>query len=159
MISVRAAMPTDVELILGFIRELAVYERAADQVVATAALIHQGLFGPDAKAKALIGELDGKPAGFAVYFYSYSTWLGRHGINLEDLYVSPASRGHGVGKALLQQLAKQAVAENCGRLEWNVLDWNQPAIDFYRSLGAEALDEWTRYRVSGAALAKLASQG
>lgn len=159
MIKVRAATAADVELILGFIKQLAEYERAPEQVVATPELVHQGLFGPDAKARALIGELDGKPAGFAVYFYSYSTWLGRHGISLEDLYVSPDCRGHGVGKALLQQLAKQAVAENCGRLEWNVLDWNTPAIDFYQSLGAEALDEWTRYRVSGAALVKLASQG
>lgn len=157
MITVRQATPADVPLILSLIRELAVYERAAEQVVATESAISASLFGPEAKASALIGELDGNAAGFAVYFYSYSTWLGRKGIYLEDLYVRETQRGRGLGKALLQHLAKLAVKQECGRLEWSVLDWNTPAIDFYVAHGAEPLQEWTRYRLSGKALADFAT--
>jgi GNAT superfamily N-acetyltransferase len=118
--------------------------------------ISDSLFGPTARAKALVCEVDGRAVGYAVYFYSYSTWLGRNGIYLEDVYVSPAFRGRGAGKALLRKLAQIAGAENCGRLEWSVLDWNTPAIEFYEALGAQAQSEWIKYRISGDALRKLA---
>ncbi|HTQ99465.1 MAG TPA: GNAT family N-acetyltransferase [Candidatus Acidoferrum sp.] len=157
MIAIRAATADDAAQILGFIRELAEYERAAEQVVATVEQIRVSLTGPEAKARALIGEIDGVAAGFAVYFYSYSTWLGRNGIYLEDVYASPMQRGKGLGKALLQHLATQAVAEGCGRLEWSVLDWNTPAIEFYDALDAEPLDEWIRYRLSGESLRRVAT--
>ena len=158
MISIRVATAADARLILDFIIELAIYEKAADQVVATEEQIRASLFGADATARALVCLVDGQPAGFAVYFISYSTWLGRNGINMEDLYVSPQFRGQGAGKALLQHLAAVAVEQGCGRLEWNVLDWNTPAIEFYQALGAEPLSEWTRYRLSGAALAGVAGK-
>jgi GNAT superfamily N-acetyltransferase len=158
MINIREATVDDVQLLLEFITELAVFERAADQVVATHAQIRESMFGTDAKAKALVCLVDGQPAGFVAYFFSYSTWLGRKGIYLEDLYVSPAFRGKGAGKALLQHLAALAVEQNCGRLEWSVLDWNTPAIEFYQALGAVPLSEWTRYRLTGTALVALANQ-
>ncbi len=156
MISIREAVAADARLILDFIIELAIYEKAVEQVVASEEQIRQSLFGVDAKARALVCMVDGRPAGFTVYFFSYSTWLGRNGIYMEDLYVSPQFRGKGAGKALLQHLAALAIEHNCGRLEWNVLDWNTPAIEFYLALGAEPMSEWNRYRLSGAALSKAA---
>jgi GNAT superfamily N-acetyltransferase len=152
-ISIRPAEATDADiaLILGFIRELAVYERAEDQVVATAADIRQSLF-QKRSAHALICSVDGAPAGFAVYFFNYSTWQGRKGLYLEDLYVTPAHRHVGAGKALLQHLARVAVAEGCGRFEWSVLDWNEPALQFYRSIGAWPMPEWVKHRLAGKAL-------
>lgn len=158
MIEIRSATAADAQLIFDFIVELAIYEKAQHEVVTTVDEITATLFGPAAKARALVCSVDGKPAGYAVYFYNYSTWLGRNGIWLEDVYVTPACRGRGAGKALLKHVAGIAVAENCGRVEWSVLNWNTPAIDFYESLGARPLDEWTNYRVTGAALKTLAEK-
>lgn len=154
---IRPAVADDAALILRLIRDLARYERAEDAVQTDEAGLRASLFGADARAQALICEADGQPIGYAVYFYNYSTWLGRNGLYLEDLYVDPAHRGVGAGKALLQYLARQAVAEGCGRFEWSVLDWNQPAIDFYEAVGARAQDEWTVYRLQGEALARFAA--
>lgn len=151
-LSIRPAGPSDAETILGFITELAIFEKAEHEVCATVSDIEKSLFGEGATAKALICDIEGRTGGFAVYFYNYSTWLGRKGLFLEDLYISPDLRGSGAGKAMLKHLAQMAVAENCGRFEWNVLDWNQPAIDFYESFGAEAQSEWVGYRLSGKAL-------
>jgi GNAT superfamily N-acetyltransferase len=156
-IAIRPAQPDDVPRILAFIRELAIYEKAEHEVTATEAHIRRTLFGEDARARALLCSVDGVDAGFAVYFFNYSTWQGRQGLYLEDLYVSPARRGVGAGKAMLQYLARHAVANDCGRFEWSVLDWNEPAIRFYRSIGAVALDEWVRYRLTGDALARFAA--
>lgn len=151
-VSIRVATADDAALILRFIRELARYEKAASSVQTDEAGIRASLFGPTAKAHALICESNGAAIGYAVYFYNYSTWLGRNGIYLEDLYVSPDSRGSGAGKALLQHIARIAVAENCGRFEWSVLDWNEPAIKFYEAAGAKPQSEWTVYRMEGEAL-------
>lgn len=156
MIRIRTATAADVQLIFDFIVELAVYEKAAHEVVASIPQIRESLFGHDAKAHALICFMDDKPAGYAVYFYNYSTWLGKNGIYLEDVYVSPAHRGRGAGKALLRHIAKIAVEQNCGRFEWSVLDWNTPAIEFYEALGARPQSEWTIYRLTGDALKALA---
>lgn len=155
---IRPAGPADVPLILALVRELADYERAADQVAATEADLEAALFGPRRVAEALIAELDGEGVGFALYFHNFSTWTGRAGIYLEDLFVRPAARGAGVGCALLQRLAAIAVERGCARFEWAVLDWNAPAIGFYRSLGAEPMDEWTIFRLSGDKLLKLATE-
>ncbi len=155
---IREATAGDAALILRFIRELAIYEKAESSVQTDEAGIRDSLFGADAKARALICEAEGQPIGYAVYFYNYSTWLGRNGIYLEDLYVSPASRGSGAGKALLQHIAKLAVAEGCGRFEWSVLDWNTPAIDFYEAMGARPQSEWTVYRLEGDALKAFAAR-
>jgi GNAT superfamily N-acetyltransferase len=155
-IEIRRAEPTDAALILRFITDLAIYEKAEDEVVATVADIQRSLFSEGANARSLICDIDAAPAGFAVYFFNYSTWLGRNGLYLEDLYVSPESRGQGAGKALLRQLAKIALSKGCGRFEWSVLDWNEPAIKFYQSIGAEPQDEWVGYRLSGRALEELA---
>jgi GNAT superfamily N-acetyltransferase len=155
-IEIRPAVAADVPAILGFIRELAVYEKAEDEVVATEAMIHASLFGDVPRVHAIVCSVDGAACGFALYFFNFSTWQGRQGLYLEDLYVQPAYRGAGAGKAMLQQLARIAVANDCGRFEWSVLDWNQPAIAFYRSIGAVAMDEWTRYRLAGEALAAFA---
>ncbi len=155
-LSLRLAQQSDVPLILNFIRGLAEYERLADSVVANEALLTETLFGARPYAEVIIAEWDGAPAGFALFFHNYSTFLARPGIYLEDLFVDPAHRGRGVGKALLVRLAQLAVERRCGRLEWSVLDWNEPAIGFYRSLGATAMDEWTTNRVTGEALEKLA---
>lgn len=149
---IRSAVADDAALILRFITELAIYEKAEDQVVATVDTIRSSLFGPDSSTKGLICELDGVAVGFAVYFYSYSTWLAKPGIYLEDLYVSPDARGEGAGKRLLQHLAGIAVESGCGRFEWSVLDWNEPAIGFYKSIGAEPQSEWVRYRMEGDAI-------
>lgn len=157
-IRIRAAVPQDAALIHHFIRELAIYERALEEVTTDVAALREALFGPGARAHALICELGGEAVGFAVYFYNFSTWLGKYGIFLEDLYVSPGHRGHGAGRALLQHLARQAVEEGCGRFEWNVLDWNQPAIRFYEAVGAVPMSEWVGYRLSGDALAAFAGE-
>lgn len=156
-ISIRPGQPQDTDLIFGYVCELAEYERARKAVTASSADLHALLFSDQARAFSLICEVDGAPAGFAVYCYHVSTWLGKYGLFLEDLYISPAFRGRGAGKALLQYLAQQAVTENCGRLEWNVLDWNEPAIRFYQSCGAVAMSEWVGYRLEGAALASFAA--
>ncbi|MGE8225028.1 MAG: N-acetyltransferase family protein [Stenotrophomonas sp.] len=155
-VQIRPAIADDAGLILHFIRELAIYEKAESSVQTDEAGIRASLFSADAKAQALICERDGKAIGYAVFFYNYSTWLGRNGIYLEDLYVSPEARGSGAGKALLQHIARLAVEQGCGRFEWSVLDWNTPAIDFYKAAGAVAQDEWTVYRLQGEALHKFA---
>ena len=155
-IEIRRATAEDSALILGFITELAIYEEAESEVIATESDIKHSLFGSDSTTKALICNIDNKPAGFAVYFFNYSTWLGKHGLYLEDLYVSPEHRGTGAGKALLKRLAKIALSKNCGRFEWSVLDWNEPAIGFYKSIGAKPQDEWVGYRLTGQALEELA---
>ena len=155
---IREATADDAALILRFIRELAIYEKAESSVQTDEAGVRESLFGAGAKARAVICEADGTAIGYAVYFYNYSTWLGRNGIYLEDLYVSPASRGSGAGKALLQHIAKLAVAEGCGRFEWSVLDWNIPAINFYEAMGARPQSEWTVYRLQGDALKAFAAR-
>jgi GNAT superfamily N-acetyltransferase len=156
-IRVRPARVDDSALILRFIKELAVYEKAGDQVAATVDSIAASLFGEGTPARALICEVDGVTAGYAVYFFNYSTWQARKGLYLEDLYVSPDMRGCGAGKHMLQYLAAIAVEHGCGRFEWSVLDWNQPAIDFYLSIGAKPQDEWVRYRMEGSALRDFAA--
>ncbi|KUM02440.1 GNAT family N-acetyltransferase [Chromobacterium subtsugae] len=148
-IQIHTAQPQDAAAIHRFITELAIYERAEHEVESSAADIEATLFGPGAKAQALLCHVDGRLAGFAVYFFSYSTWLGKNGIYLEDLYVTPQVRGAGAGKALLRRLAQLACENDCGRLEWVVQDWNQPAIDFYQSIGAKPQAEWVRYRLAG----------
>jgi GNAT superfamily N-acetyltransferase len=158
-LAIRAALPGDVPTILRFVRELAAYEREPDAVRATEPMLHQALFGPRPAAEVVIGEIDGVAEGFALFFQNFSTWTGLPGIYLEDLYVTPAARGAGLGKALLRHVAALALDRGCGRFEWSVLDWNTPAIEFYRAMGAEAMDEWTVQRVSGEALARLAGRG
>lgn len=155
-LTIRPATAGDIPTILRFIADLAAYEQAQDQAIATADQLQHTLFAPQPRVHALIAERDGHSIGYAVYFFNYSTWQGRHGLYLEDLYVDPAARGHGAGKALLQHLAGIAIAHDCGRFEWSVLDWNQPAIDFYASLGAQPQAEWVRYRMTGDALRRLA---
>ncbi|MHB9328869.1 GNAT family N-acetyltransferase [Phytobacter ursingii] len=155
-ITIRQAHPTDAKAIYDMIYELAVYEKAPEEVVTTPDEINATLFGADSKTEALICEIDGNVAGYAVFFTSYSTWLGRNGIYMEDLYISPDYRGAGAGKALLKYIAQCAVQRKCGRLEWSVLDWNKPAIDFYLSIGALPQNEWVRYRLDGDALLKFA---
>lgn len=157
MITIREAIIDDAGLILHFVRELAIYEKAEHEVLADEDAIRRIIFGEDSRVDALICEHQGEPIGFAVYFYNYSTWLGKMGLFLEDLYVSPQHRGLGAGKALLQRLARTAVERDCGRFEWNVLDWNEPSIKFYESLGAEPLHEWVGYRLTGDALSALAA--
>lgn len=156
-IRIRAATPADVACIHRFIRDLAEYEKLADRVKATPEGLATRLFGPRPYAEVLIAEQDGEPVGFALFFHNFSTFEGRPGLYLEDLYVKPAARGLGAGKALLSRLADLAVERDCARLEWSVLDWNAPSIAFYEAMGAEAMDEWTVYRVDGTALADLAA--
>lgn len=153
---IRPATPEDTALILTFIKELADYEKLLHEVVATEATLQESLFGETPHAKVVIGEYDGTAVSFALYFHNFSTFLGRPGIYLEDLYVQPLMRGKGLGKILLGYLASLAIELNCGRLEWWVLDWNKTAVDFYLSLGAQPMDEWTVNRVTGDALDKLA---
>ncbi len=155
-LSIRPAVPGDEPLVLRFIRELADYERLADQVVATPQDLQRALFGPRPYAEVLFACLDGEPVGFALFFHNFSTFLGKPGIYLEDLFVLPAARGHGVGRALLAYLARLTLERGGARLDWSVLDWNEPAIGFYRTLGAVPLDDWTVFRLSGPALAQLA---
>ena len=151
----RAAVPGDEALILHFIHELAIYEKMDDQVVATPELLREWIF-EKGKAEVVFAEVEGEAVGFTLFFHNFSTFLGRAGIYLEDLYVQPAYRGRGYGKALLKKLAQITVARGCGRLEWWCLDWNQPSIDLYRSLGAEPMDEWTTYRLTGDKLKEMA---
>lgn len=156
MIHLRPAAPEDIPLIVELIRELAEYERAPEQAAATAEDIRRDGFAGQPKFRVLMAEWNGAAAGFALYFYNYSTWLGRPGIYLEDLFVRPAFRGRGIGRELLARLARIAVEENCGRLEWQVLNWNTPALDFYKALGARVLEEWSTMRISGNDLRNLA---
>lgn len=144
-------------LVLAFIRKLAEYEKLSHQVVATESLLCESLFGSRRVAEVVLAYLAGQPVGFALFFHNFSTFVGRPGIYLEDLFVEPAHRGKGVGKALLIHVAKLAVERGCGRFEWAVLDWNTPAIDFYRSLGAVPLDDWTLFRLTGDALHRVAA--
>ena len=150
-LQIRPATPADTDLILQFVRELAIYEKAEHEMQSTSAHLERTMFCENPAVFGLIC-LDGDtPVGFAVYFFNYSTWQGRHGLYLEDLYVSPEARGLGAGKALLRHLAQLAVARDCGRFEWSVLDWNTPANDFYESIGARPQSEWTTYRQTGQA--------
>ncbi len=155
---IRPATEEDVSLILSLIKELAEYERLSHEVLASEDILRESLFGERSVAEVVIGEYDRQPVAFALFFHNFSTFLGRAGIYLEDLYVKPCSRGKGIGKEFLIHLAKLAVERGCGRLEWSVLDWNEPAIKFYKNLGAIPMDEWTIYRVSGKSLNELAGQ-
>ena len=155
-LTVRPATEHEVPEVLRFIRELAVYERLEHEVVVTEAALRAALFGPRPYAEVVFACLDGTPVGFALFFHNFSTFVGKPGIYLEDLFVRPEARGQGVGRNLLAWLARTALERGCGRLDWAVLDWNEPSIGFYRSLGAVALDEWTTMRLSGAALERLA---
>lgn len=155
--TIRPATPGDIPLILDLIRALAAYEHEPDAVAATEEdLLHDG-FGPHPYYFCLIAEQDGEGVGFALYFYNYSTWLGRPGLYLEDIFVQPQFRGLGIGRALLERVATEAVEKGCLRLQWEVLDWNTPAVEFYRAMGAEFLDEWRNVRIAGDALVRLAS--
>ncbi len=155
-LSIRPATRADLPLIAQFIRDLAEYEKLSHEVRFDEAVLGERLFGARPYAEVLIGEIDGQAQGFALFFHNFSTFEGKPGIYLEDLFVRPEARGSGLGKALLQRLAALAVERDCARLEWWVLDWNAPAIGFYKSLGANPMDEWTTFRVEGDALAKLA---
>lgn len=154
--SIRTATAADAAQVFQFIQDLAAYEKLSHEVQATQADIARDLFGPAPRAFCDIAELDGEAVGFALWFYSYSTFLGRHGIYLEDLFVRPERRGGGAGKALLRALAQRCLAENLGRLEWAVLDWNAPAIAFYDAIGAARMDDWIVRRLTGEPLARLA---
>jgi GNAT superfamily N-acetyltransferase len=154
---IESATDGDVPLILRLIKGLAEYEQLSEAVTATEAQLRESLFGPRPAAEVLIGYAERQPAGFAVFFQNFSTFLGRPGIYLEDLYVVPEWRGRGLGRRLLSHLAAIALARGCGRVEWAVLDWNDPAIRFYKSLGARSMDDWTIFRVTGHALERLAS--
>jgi len=155
-LAIRRATLADVGTILNLIRDLATYERAPDEVTATEEQLVDVLFGKKPAAEVLLAFEDEEPVGFAVYFYNFSTWLGRAGLYLEDLFVRPAHRGKGYGRALLVELAKIARDRGCGRMEWAVLDWNEPAIEFYRKLGAKPMNEWTVFRLNADGIAKLA---
>lgn len=154
-IAFRYAEEKDAALILSFIRELADYEQMLDQVIATEELLREWIFEKK-KAEVLFATKDGKEVGFALFFHNFSTFLGRAGLYLEDLFVKPEARGKGIGRAILKQLARIALERGCGRLEWYCLDWNKPSIDFYLSLGAEPLDQWTTYRLTGDTLKNMA---
>src|SRR5438874_1873158 len=154
---IRSAVADDVPLILSFIRDLAEYEKLPHEVVATEELLRQALFGPRPFAEVIIATLGDEPVGFALFFHNFSTFLGLPGIYLEDLFVRPAARGQGVGRQLLIHLARLARERGCGRLEWAVLDWNEPAMKFYRGLGAKPMDEWTVFRLTRDGIARLAN--
>jgi GNAT superfamily N-acetyltransferase len=158
-IRIRDATPGDVPLIVSFIRGLAEYERLLDQCVVSEEALREHLFGPRPYCQVLLAEDAAGPAGFALFFFNYSTFLTKPGLYLEDLFVLPERRGEGVGRALLTRLARLAVERGCGRLEWSVLDWNEPAIGFYRRLGAQLMDDWTACRLTGEALERLADEG
>lgn len=158
-LTLRFADEADVPQILQFIRELAEYEKLTHEMVADEATLRDSLFGGRQVVEVVVAEQDGAPAGFALFFHNFSTFVGRHGLYLEDLYVRPDFRGRGVGAALLTFLGQLARERGCGRLEWSVLDWNEPAIGFYRKLGAKPMDDWTVFRVTGDALARLAERG
>ena len=155
-LSIRRATRADVPLVLSFVRDLAEYEKLSHMVVATEAIIAEELFGPKSHTEVLLGYSDAEPVAFAVFFHNFSTFLGRKGLYLEDLYVRPAQRRRGFGRAMLREVARIAAERNCGRLEWSVLDWNEPAIFFYEQLGATIMHEWKLVRVTGEALQKLA---
>ena len=157
-LSIRAVTPEEVELVLTFIRELAEYERLSHEVTATVENIRAALFGARPCAEAVFGCIDGEACGFALYFHNFSTFVGKPGLYLEDLYVRPAARGRGLGSHMLAWLAKLALERGCGRFEWAVLDWNEPALKVYRGLGARAADEWTLHRITGEALVQLAAK-
>ena len=157
-LSIRAVREDEVDLVLAFIHELAEYERLAHEVNATADHIRAALFGPRPMAEAVLGCIDGEPCGFALFFHNFSTFLGKPGLYLEDLYVRPSARGRGLGSHMLAWLAKLALERGCGRFEWAVLDWNEPALRVYRAMGARAADEWTLHRVTGEALRQLAAK-
>lgn len=148
-LTIREAVHSDAATLLGFIRELAIYEKAEHEVAATVETLEESIFGEKSVTRALVCEQDGQPIGMAIWFFSYSTWQARNGLYLEDLYVTPTARGAGAGKALLKRLAAIALENGCGRFEWSVLDWNEPAIRVYEAIGAEAMPEWIRYRLSG----------
>ncbi|MBU2646743.1 GNAT family N-acetyltransferase [bacterium] len=156
-IEIYDATVADSALIHRFIRELATYEKAAHEVIASVSDIEKSLFAKNSKTRAVICRIDHEPVGYAVYFFNYSTWLGKHGLYLEDLYISPDYRNGGAGKAMLKHLARIAQSRNCGRFEWSVLNWNEPAIRFYRSIGAKPQDEWVGYRLEGEALETFAN--
>ncbi len=158
MLTIRAATPQDIPLILDFIRELAAYEREPQAAVAREEDLRRDGWGPEPKFRVLIADWERRPAGFALFFYNYSTWQGRPGLYLEDLFVRPEFRGRGIGKALLVHLARLAIEENCGRFQWQVLDWNQPSIEFYEALGAKKMTQWITMRVEGRALEDLAGK-
>lgn len=153
----RPATRADLPALIDLVHALALYEKAPHEVEMTEPMLDEALFGAAPLARAVIAEADGEAIGFALYFTSFSTWTGKAGLYLEDLFVKPVARGRGIGRALLRHLAREAVRLGCPRLEWSVLDWNRPAIEFYQSLGAVPLDEWTRYRLKGEALAALAA--
>lgn len=157
IIEIRQATVEDSALILRFVTELATYEKAENEVCATELDIENSLFGSDSTTNAIICNINHEPVGFAVYFFNYSTWLGKHGLYLEDLYISPESRSIGAGRAVLKHLAEIALTNNCGRFEWNVLNWNKPAIKFYQSIGAKPQDEWVSYRMTGKVLKEFAN--
>jgi GNAT superfamily N-acetyltransferase len=157
--AIRAATANDVPAILSLIRDLAEYERAPNEVVATEASLEEALFGPRPAAEVLLGEAAGEPVAFALFFQNFSTWMGRPGLYLEDLFVKPGVRGKGYGRALLVRLAQIAAERGCGRMEWAVLDWNEPAIEFYRKLGARPNEEWTIFRLTRDGIANLAQHG
>jgi GNAT superfamily N-acetyltransferase len=158
-LEISPAVPADVALLLCLIKELAEFEKLQQHVIATEAVLQQSLFGARPAAEAVIARVDGKPAGFALYFHNFSTFLGKHGLYLEDLFVRPEFRGRAVGKTLLAHLAKLALERGCGRFEWAVLDWNRRAQEFYESLGAQARTDWIGYRITGDALRRLAQSG
>jgi GNAT superfamily N-acetyltransferase len=157
-VSIRPATPEDLDLIIGFIRALADYEKLQDTVRLDRLLLGCHLFGERPMAEVLIGQIDGVPRGFALFFHNFSTFVGKPGIYLEDLFVDPDARGAGLGKALLAELARLAMTRGCARLEWSVLDWNTPSINFYKALGAKPMDEWTVFRLDGDELEALAYQ-
>jgi len=156
--TIRPATEADAGLVLAFVKALADYERLSHEVVATEADLRRHLFGPHPHAEVLLGEADGTAVGFALFFHNFSTFLGKPGLYLEDIFVLPEHRGHGYGKAMLAELARLAVERDCGRMEWSVLDWNEPSIAFYTALGARPLDDWTVYRLTGEALRAVARQ-
>ena len=158
-LQISSANPADVPLILALINELAEYEKLRHESVATEASIHKALFGPKPHAEAVIARFDGEPAGFALFFHNFSTFLGKPGLYLEDLFVRPAYRGRAIGKSLLSHLAAVALQRDCGRFQWQVLDWNKPSREFYERLGAQADAAWVNYRISGDALRRLAESG
>jgi len=155
-ITIRTALENDAATILYFIRELAIYEKAEHEVLATEQTIKESIFSENSHVNALICECDGEAIGIAIYFYNYSTWLAKPGLYLEDLYVSQKHRGKGAGKLLLKKMAQIALAKGCGRFEWSCLDWNKPSRDFYESIGAKSQDEWVGYRMSGQTLVDFA---
>ena len=155
-LNIRKTTEQDIPIIFAFIQALAEYEKLSHEMIATEASLRETLFGENPVAEVVIADYDNKPAGFALFFHNYSTFLGRPGIYLEDLYVPEEMRGKGIGKVLLAHLAQLAVERKCGRLEWSVLDWNEPSIQFYKSLGAVPMDEWTTFRMTGDAISNLA---